>query len=232
MRKEIAIFTVAIGENDFFTYTLSSFEKYANKIGADLFVTKQPYIEFRNIFFEKFRIIELLKIYKRVLYLDADILITPNADNIFNQYSDSNCFYAYNENANTISMDRDKYVLPILDLVDYWQKIDGKYQYFNAGVMLFSDSQINALLDYKKESENENMLLWDCDQTLFNYLIVKHKIKFQPISYMYNRMNLGLLDEKESRLNANFIHYAGADLENNGNKFLTIKKDYNKLYFI
>ena len=224
-----AIFTVAINSLDYFEYTLPTIERYAKKVGADFIVLDKKRVDFYNYYFERFYFAELLNIYDRVLYLDADIMVTPNAENIFEKYPDENRLYAYHENDYNEIMDRDSFVEGVMDKEMKWNKINGKYQYFNAGVMLVSSKHKQAL-SFNTEIEQRFLNKPLCLQTYLNYLVVKNKIPFGNLDYSFNRMFLGKKDEQCERLKADFIHYAGHDTFSDGNKIETIKHDYRKLW--
>ena len=228
MKKNV-IFTIGINGYDKLP-TINAMQKYANFCDADFFILKNPTINYANFYFEKFFFINLLEKYERVLYLDADVLITPSAKNIFELYNDLDTFYAYNETDNTETMDRDPYVSPILPYVPYWP-IDEKSKrtYFNAGIFLVSNKLKEHFVDYKNIPPIQNILSFG-DQTYLNYLVFKNNINFVSLDYSFNRMHLGMKDESNERYKSNFIHYAGPDVYGNGNKTETIIKDYNSLY--
>lgn len=220
---------MAIHDLDYFKYTIPTIESYAYKTNSDFIKLETEVINFYDLHYEKFYIIELLKKYERVLHLDADIIVTPHARNIFEEYPDINTVYAYNEN-DTGAMDRDSFVEDIMLYDLNWRKINGKYIYFNAGVVLISDPYKNIFDNYK-----EGVAYWDrskglASQTLMNYFVVKNKVPFHSISYSFNRMNLGKEDKESIRYKADFIHYAGNDTFGNDSKIETIRNDYNRLY--
>lgn len=225
-----AIFTIAINELDYFKYTLSTIAKYAEKTNSDLTVLGAGVINFRNIYFEKFYIEKLLDVYDRVLYVDADVIITPHAGNIFKLYPDENTFYAYHENDHNEIMDRDMFVRPLLNDGLKWGKLNGKYQYFNAGVMLVSKRQRTVFHNLRPFAHVPNIFDWNIDQTLLNYSVVKNDIQFQSLNNSFNRMFLGKEDNGNERYKADFIHYAGDEKCMNNNKLQTIKNDYKYFY--
>ncbi|WP_283241111.1 glycosyltransferase, partial [Pseudoalteromonas ruthenica] len=94
--------------NPMYQAAILSFKHYADKVGADLIVSDElhypinihdPHYGANPAWAEKLRIGELLKEYDRVLYLDADILISPSAQDIFKQYTDPMVIYMLNEGA-------------------------------------------------------------------------------------------------------------------------------------
>ena len=174
--------------------------------------------------------VNLLEKYERVLYIDSDVMVTPSAKNIFEQYPDINKFYAYHENDYDPIMDRDYCINPLLGDCPNWPLgKNGKLQYFNAGVFLVSSPQKFAFNNYRNVPNLPSILNFG-DQTYMNYIISKNNIIFESLDYSFNRMNLGKRDDSGERFNADFIHYAGIDTYGDGNKLKTIKSDYLKLY--
>jgi len=228
-----AIFQILIGPSRNQEYCIDSVKKYCSKYNIDHFISTKCLINGPHIMFEKYQLFHLLQSeYERVLYLDADILITPNAKNIFEIYNDENKFYAYDENDLSEHMDRDKYIFENDSSIEWPKNNKNKKQYFNGGVMLFSKKMLNDFIKAFSFSDipNWNDIYYFGDQTIINYWIAKNKIKFETIDHSFNRMDLGKMDEKNERFNSNFIHYAGPCKYGNGNKQETIKKDYYSLY--
>lgn len=228
MKKNI-IFTLGINNYDKLP-TLDALKKYALKCDADLFIQTNQVIKHVNFYFEKFYFVELLESYERVLYVDADVLVTPNSQNIFELYNDDNYFYAYHENDNTSTMDRDEFIRPIIQYVKNWPtESNGKKTYFNAGVFLVSQKQKSFFKNFRDVPNIEGILSFG-DQTYLNYLVFKNEIPFKSLDYSFNRMHLGNKDNENLRYKSNFIHYAGPDVYGDGNKLKTINNDYNNLY--
>ncbi len=79
--------------------------RYAKRINADFLVVQERkyslllrgYVNGDLPVYEKFRLADFLEQYDRVLYLDSDILITPQARDIFAEFSNPKFFYAYDE---------------------------------------------------------------------------------------------------------------------------------------
>jgi lipopolysaccharide biosynthesis glycosyltransferase len=228
MKKNV-ILTLGIGSyKDLFTIPI--IKKYAEKCDTDFILLTHNVINYANFYFEKFFFVDLLDRYERVLYMDADVLITPNAKNIFEEYPDVNKFYAFHENDDTKDMNRDYIINPLLEDFPDWPFGDnGKRLYFNAGIFLVSKPQQDIFKSFRQIPSLPGILEFG-DQTYMNYLVHKNKVLFQSFDYSFNRMHLGNKDENHERLNANFIHYAGPDVYGNGNKNETMVNDYNKLY--
>ncbi|NRD72059.1 glycosyltransferase family 8 protein [Shewanella sp. VB17] len=210
-----AIFTLAIGDNPMYKAALESFRIYAKKVEADLIVSDQLHykIDIQNPKYsaspawpEKLYTKELLKKYDRVLYLDADIMVTPWAKNIFEEYQDLETIYMFDEGLHT---DRS---LPIgeinetLEATETWSKPNSTYSYYNFGMFLVSrECPLFNLATIEGMQQICNTVKF-YDQTYINYIIQKHNIKNQSVDASFNRMELlGMKDYRK----ANFIHYAG-----------------------
>jgi lipopolysaccharide biosynthesis glycosyltransferase len=229
--NKIALLTVAIGQHSSLNGNFEAMKLYSNKCGADFIKITHPIINFHSVYFEKFFFVDLLERYDRVLYLDADVLITPNAKNIFEEYPNSDYFVAYNETDFNETMDRDFCVTPLVPYCKNWP-IDekGKLRYFNSGVMLISKCHLPFLKNFKNVPNIPGVINIFPDQTYLNYIISNNDVPFVNLDYSYNRMHLGKSDENEVRYKSNFIHYAGPDMYGNGNKYETMESDYNKMY--
>lgn len=232
-----AIYTIMLGNNPMFQFTRQAMQLYAEKVGADLIVRTTrltPILTANNLSIitacvEKLFIEDLLQIYDRVLYLDADVLITPFAPNIFEVYPDLNTVYLYNEGQ---YIERSSCVDKIYQLFDYkekWLKHNEKFIYYNAGIMLCSKQ--SNFFQYKslEEFESSYQQLPFHDQTYFNYLIQKSGMQHQSIDVKFNRMDS--LGKPEERFQAFFIHYAGYGYSSYPqNKPQTIAQDFQQLY--
>lgn len=233
-----AIFTLSIGnENPMYNAALLSFQKYADKIGADLIVSREFHypINIENpqhtaspAWTEKLYIHELLKKYDRVLYVDADIIIHPKAKNIFDIYDNLETIYMFNEGE---YLDRQPVIDKISGLmgnVTNWPFVNERPIYYNLGCMLISKESklfdIAQLTDLQKLCNHIKYY----EQTYINYLIHRENIKHQNISSDFNRMDcLG----KNEYLKADFIHYAGRGYSNSSLKReLKFVSDFYELF--
>jgi lipopolysaccharide biosynthesis glycosyltransferase len=230
--KKAAIFTVSTGAIRSLTEPFVAMERYSERCGADFIRLRHSVVGFHSDYFEKMYFVELLETYERVLYLDADILITPHAADIFSVYDDPGRMYAFNENLPTEAMNRDQYVTPLLNACPQWPLgANGRLRYFNSGVLLISQAQRDAFKDFREPPPGLEVIdEWFPDQTYLNYLAVKSNVPFGEIDYSFNRMHMGERDPKGERFAAHFIHYAGPDTYGEGDKAATIRDDFARLY--
>ncbi|MBN2690155.1 MAG: glycosyltransferase family 8 protein [Gammaproteobacteria bacterium] len=233
-----AIFTIMIGDDPTFEYTKKAMIAYAKKVSAELIVhTKNQYpigkgnklSPAKAAWLEKFHLKKLLEKYERVLYLDADIIITPHAPNIFETCPRLDAMYMLNEGYHD---DRTKPIEQISSILSYdqtWPTKEGKAIYYNAGVMLFSRDA--NLFNYANLADLHTIYndVYFYEQTYFNYLIAKHHLPMCDLALEYNRMEFFGINE--DRLKAYFIHYAGMGYSGKAKyRYRTLIADYHRLY--
>lgn len=229
-----AIISLAIGNPQPYLVGLNSALEYSKKIGADFYVISEPRLKYRFPHFEKLQLLGLFDDgYDRVLYLDGDTIITPDARDIFEEYPDETKFYAYDENSHPDldCMDRDSDVKALPKDFEWEKNEQGKYKYFNAGVMLFSKQHRFCFSGIEDLPDVPEMWKY-AEQTALNYLIAKNGIEWEAIDYSFNRMDLGQEDPDKERFKADIIHYAGPCLykeEDQQTKYHQMIKDWGEI---
>ncbi|MEZ9199458.1 glycosyltransferase [Shewanella sp. 10N.286.54.B9] len=209
-----AIFTLAIGDNPMYRAAVESFKAYGKRIGADVIVSDElhypinvhnPKFDASPAWSEKLHIAEVLKEYDRVLYLDADIIVTPWARDIFAQYPDKDTVYMFNEGRHRDRAAQAEQINQVLGEVS-WPKEDGLTVYYNSGMFLVSKETglfDNAGIEEMQAICNQVKFY---DQTYINYLIRRDAIKSVGVESGFNRMMLLGYDDYKK---ADFIHYSG-----------------------
>jgi lipopolysaccharide biosynthesis glycosyltransferase len=209
-----AIFTLAIGDNPMYRAAIASFKAYGEKIGADLIVSDQlhyeinvsrPKFDASPAWSEKLYIAEILKEYDRVLYLDADMIVTPWARDIFELYPDLDTVYMFNEGRHRDRSEQAVQIDNILGKVS-WPEEDGMMVYYNSGMFLVSKETglfDNAGIEEMQAICNQVKFY---DQTYINYLIRRDNIKSVGVEASFNRMMLLGYDDYQK---ADVIHYSG-----------------------
>jgi lipopolysaccharide biosynthesis glycosyltransferase len=177
---------------------------------------------FFDALFQKISLGDLSDNYERVLYLDADILITPHAKNIFDICNDDSKLYMFNEG---VLSNREKE----LDLISTrLHKIIKDKNYFNAGVILFPKN--NNFLKAIRIHDLEYFVSKSSwfDQTYINFKARVNKIPTSFLNREFNR--LGKAGDNEKRFESSFIHYAGNGYCQRKNRPIFILNDYCNLY--
>jgi lipopolysaccharide biosynthesis glycosyltransferase len=224
------IFVLALGNIEAYKFCLAATEKYSHKYQIPLILGRTKKFNFINNYFEKFQCLELLDTYDRVLCIDADIMPTPNARNIFEEYPDENYLYAYHESTNDSAMNRDPWIASYSP--DFsWPMYNDKKQYFNGGCVLYSKKHRHIPELIKNITYTQKCFSIEFgEQTALNYVVAKHQFPFKSLDYSFNRMHLGKLDPNNERYKADFIHYAGPCTYVNGNKQEAMAHDFRTLY--
>ena len=201
MRK--IIYTVSVNPGNCFNKCVESQKRYADKIGAFFY----PCTEWENCNedlqteCEKRHIVELLKDYDKVLYLDADVFVKPDAPDIFKEYENNNNLILYNEVMHN-DVEMDSHIQKVINKYDIkWKKTNGHYDWLNSGVMLCSKGCEKAF----EYNSNEFFKLEGLD-LLYDMAYRQYKI------YKYN-IPVTFLDEKFNTMvyfhsNGCFLHFA------------------------
>ena len=208
-----AIVTIAMGSDPSYRYGIASMEEYASRVEAKLIVIREPLIPVEGLsdtrhvaWLQKIYALQLVRDYKSILYVDADVLITPAAPDLFQLMDSSNAKCAMYDEGH---LGRKHYGNRLQQIVEQPLPDDSFDLYFNAGVIYLSN---DGDLDRKLKSEDVKAAMKGgvaCpEQTWLNYLIHWKKLNITFLERKYNFM-----EEKDgdlaSRLDAYFIHYAG-----------------------
>lgn len=182
------------------------FDGYADRCGADLLVLENLPDNLPSPHWAKFGIYELLrKQYDRIAFIDADILIRPDAPSLFDLVPEDQ-FGIFNEGTYTpravcIHELRKVYNVTL-------KKWNGK-DYYNTGVMVVS-RQHRYL--FKVTEEVKPLRNSFGEQTFLNLKLMVSGVKIFSLPYQFNRMSIMDRVIGISRLDSYFVHYAGFDM--------------------
>lgn len=226
MTSKNAIITLAIGDafEEMGKHTHPLMKRYATICNADFIViNKKKYEEKLGLItYEKFQVGEYLGAqYERLLFIDTDVVVCPNAPNLF-QLCPPGTFCAANEEGYSMAGTHKKVTQQVLG------EIDWKFPYFNSGVMLFDnhhkdifnpDNQI--FRNWISHPDNNDHVM--SDQPILNYLINRGPYSFFDLGYKFNRTRV--LKDTHNRFKSYFIHYAGPSGHRYGSRINQIKAD-------
>lgn len=201
MKKENLVLTISIGEyyHSLGKFTLKSIKNYAKKINADFLNITESDPDFITQKWNKFKIYELLNEYKRIIYLDIDLIVRDDCPNLF-EIVPENCLGMFDEGRYAPRFDF------LMDASSYYNKPlkewNGKF--YNSGVMVIS--RIHKQMFHIPKGID----VIQTDQPYINLKINNDEIKMFDLHYDFNRMSI--LDKFTgiSRLNSYIVHYAGA----------------------
>ena len=155
----------------------------------------------------KFVIADLLPNLERVLYLDGDLIVKTNLEEIY--YTDI----------------RDYYAAAVVDSGSIYFKheyVKKVKNYFNSGVMLLNlnkireDNMVAVLLKTKKELKDTSLM----DQNVFN-LVFDGKVKLLPVIYNFMPVSLYRSDAKWNIEQINCVY--GTDFDNKKQLYASAK---------
>ncbi|MEA5565344.1 glycosyltransferase [Anabaena sp. UHCC 0399] len=176
-----AVVTLCIGkEYSLGELTHPLLAAYAKKVDADFIVIDSEKLNLGYLHYEKYQIYDLLERYERIIYLDTDVIVTPECPNLFEIVPEEK-FGAFLVSNHTYFHDGS-----IKDIQNELGNINWERTYFNSGVMVVSQAHRQVF------SVDNNLLAWAktkrafIEQTILNYTIQKLGIEIHDIDYKFN----------------------------------------------
>ena len=222
-RKENLVLTVSIGDHHrkISEHTIPTIQKYAKRIGADFEVITDPNPSYKinglespdMMSFQKLSIYDYLGKYKRIIYLDIDLIIREDCPNLFDIVPQSH-IGAMNE----VKFEHRSSFVEVLknygeDLVKDWDQ-----KYYNCGVLVVS-RQHRQVFRFPRSGVGFG------SSNYFNLRFIEEKCKIQELDWRFNRISTMDKFLGKSRLDSYIIHYAGAPVDM---IFPVIEKDIKK----
>lgn len=201
-----AIFTSTVDQN-FFSSIQQKYIDYSKKCKADLIIRQTQHSQNYNIHlkatFERYDIYNLLKIYDRVLWLDSDIYITKDAENIFDIVPDNKLGVYIEPN----SFEKENVINRMVETMKLSSPVTN---YFNSGVILAS-KQHAELFNMNKAndffSQSHIKICENSDQDYLNLVVKDNNIEIFSLPSKFNHMIKWL--KLSSEHTPSFIHFAG-----------------------
>lgn len=197
MKKAIVTIATTDTHKSILAETLGLMKEYAERIGAEIHVVTSDDPSIRIGHYRKIKVLnEILDRYDRVLWIDADVLISRKAPDIFAEVPED-CLGIFNE-APWIDRSNDAKI---------WFDLTGfaitPNVYFNTGIMVLSKihKDIFRMPDIQVQHYGE--------QTYLNQRIAECNTKVYYLSHHWNRMSCTHLPLGEEVFFSNFIHFAG-----------------------
>lgn len=214
---DTALVTVTIGEKyeSLARVTHPTLKRYADKIESDFVVIDEQTIAPDDFMphYAKLKLYDLLREYKRIVFVDTDIIIRDDTPDLFDLVPEHKMgLFREGEFIPRRKMDLEKaaerYSTPILGIKSAG---DWKGEYYNTGVLVCSRQHktIFTSPDFDKIQEVEGAADFG-EQCWLNLQIINGDIPIQPLHYSMNRMSV--MDDLtgEHRLASFIVHYAGA----------------------
>lgn len=185
-------------------YTLPIHKMWAKRWGADFEILSNPRYSAKGMWnYRTLEFLHLFRVYDRILYVDADIIINEDCPNIFNLVP-FDTFGAVAEDKGSRRTDR---LNRIKSIQDYFGNIGWQEDYFNMGFYVVS-------WDHRDMFQRINGNLWEkrgYDGVFYSYQIQRLRYKYVDLGYKFNHMSMFSEDwnGRASRFDSHIIHYAG-----------------------
>lgn len=195
------VVSLAVGQNalDVLELTRPQMEKYAARVGADFRVIQGDRFP-RYPLANKFRLRQLAANYDRVLFVDADVWIRDDADNLFDVVPEG----TVGMHADITNMKSAAHIKRAAERVAAEQQVDPiVFRGYNSGVVVFDRAHLDMwaapLLPFKPGHLSE--------QTWVEYNL--HRMA-PPMTWLDDRYNCQwwFKDFKEQEPSAHFVHLA------------------------
>lgn len=198
--------TMAFGDKQesILDITEDKMKRYCERIKIDFIKLKnRKYIKDENgrsitPFMEKFQLYDILEEYDNAIWVDSDVVIRNNSENILD-YIKEDCFNAvYDTKSNTPCYNKE------IDLIQkYLGDIGWKIGYFNSGVFSVNKHMKDLFTNPGERNDTKHI---SHDQTLINYRLVKNGYKFNKLDSKWNKIGSNCPLSK-----CNFFHAAGPE---------------------
>lgn len=208
------IFSFALGSEiqQLKEIVLPSHLKYAEKARADYYCFTKEFPGFpgssnglhqqlSGITYNKLAYAHALRDYKKILYVDMDVIISRSAPSIFSVYRSSRVdIVAFNESF----VDPDGVIAAINDVVSFYGGNPWSSDfYFNSGVMLLSQ---NAASAFTVPANGFFIGKWS-EQTCINWIIFNSGLSWHELDRRYNLLTT--VSRPQSLKHSYFLHFAG-----------------------
>lgn len=229
MGSSLAVATAAVGAgfDKMGKITHPLMQAYAARCGADFVVITEPLMAQRAGLpprYEKFQLHDLLARFDRVLFLDNDILVSPDSPNVFELVPPEVFAASSEEGFSRMALDKELTQQELGTLA--WTR-----PYFNTGVMVAGAAH-RLLFD----SARPELQRWNAfsmadrryhpageDQAYLNYLVNALDLPFQDLGYRFNHTRVRT--DTHLRFHSHFIHYAGPSGFRYGARLEQMQKD-------
>ncbi len=239
---KLAICTLCIGEmaKKFSHYSFPAFKKYAEKIGADFVVFNEPKVKYTEtehvnwIKFEKYQVYDLLDKggYDRVAFFDVDILITPQAPNIFEKVP----YKAIGGVFEDIGFDKKDRRKIISDCQNVLGQLRWNKGFLNSGVFVVSKIHKDAfkmIWDYGIFDDPVHKYEQTNTQWYFRKFCEDHQdpeVKMIELSHKWNFTGPMRIFHGPIHRDAYVIHYAGKGLFHGKPRLRQMRHDYEYFF--
>ncbi len=214
--------------NGYALHTLPIQERWAKTWGADYLILSDPEYSTRAMWCYRTLIFyDLLEVYDRIFYIDADCIINKNCPNPFEIIPFGTVGAVMEDKGSR----RDERLARIKRVNAYLGEIRWNEGFFNMGVYVVSRCHRNMF-------QRVDGKLWEAkgwDSPFYTYQIMRLGYKYADLGYKFNHMSMFSepWNGSPSRFDSHIIHYAGeAKFPDKGERTREqlIRDDVQKIY--
>lgn len=238
------------GRNTPYQYSRNSWKKYCDRHDLNLFVLEQRIHDenYMNANWHKLFVFKLLEAndidYNKVLIVDSDTIVHPDAPNIFDECGDGICMVHNEGSYDWLLRSMETYSTYLFEGFTF-----PFYEYCNSGVMVANKKHkdfFNGILDFYDNNHDrikqiQNTFHVGTDQPVINFFIHRDRDDLQILPYEWNMQDLTrreILDMNLTFTKYGWVYHFNAIPSNfkiNPNKLLTpvyqwMRYTYEKLY--
>jgi lipopolysaccharide biosynthesis glycosyltransferase len=201
-KKAVVTLVMGVEYENIAKFTHPTLKAYATKIGADFHVITEKKLKHNvPIGYEKLQLVDYLKDYHRVIFIDTDIIIRPDTPDLF-KFVPEGWLGAFNEG---------EWMPDRVKALENCCKELGisapqfKNQYYNTGVMVFEQRHVDVFVEPPKYIDHFY------EQSYLNIMFARNLCKMRNLSSSFNRMSFmdALSLTKDHYLESHIVHYAG-----------------------
>lgn len=196
-----------VGVIDYLPYTLPILKKYAKKWGAEFKILDKSY---GPVFWRLMSFYGLLDEYDRILYIDADVVITKTCPNIFEVVPYDTIGFVFEDKGSRLK-NRQARIAHIKRI--YGGNENWATGYFNEGVFVVSHPHKEIFTKINGKLWGEGLKSFEAGraQTHYGYQIIKQGHKYVDLGFKFNHMSMFSepWNGSPSRFDSYILHYAG-----------------------
>lgn len=206
MKRLISVMVMGKGKGDgaareIWDICLPTIRRYAAKVGADFRIHDKadPAFDNTSFFMQKLGQWNALNEYDRLLCLDADIMIVPDAPDVFETFNESGVFYGMDESY----VDRAHIMQPYVDkhgIVIPTGSYPPRPRHINGGMWLL-DRACDLRYDVADYIPCKGY-----EENFVNYVLTRNGVQVNDVGVKWNRM---CSDTTTARRECFFIHHGG-----------------------
>lgn len=172
---------------ELYEYSVKSIKLYAEKYNIDYKLVSEAKINFIHPTFERFDLFFNPKWwddYTHILYLDTDVIVWPDAPNVFDEYPDDESFKPVHDRIalkNNLQYHKKRAEGTCLEKFEPGMLQQSR---FNAGVFMLTKKSAQVMakhLDYKNLKGDDNEMLI--------YAMLESNVKVEKLDWRYNKKN-------------------------------------------